>query len=282
MEVLFSPLYSFLQTAVPFEWAQFAFIWRAIGAMMIIAPLCAVLGVHVVNFRMAFFSDAISHSTFAGVALGVLWGLEPSITLIGFGILAGLSITLVKGRSDLSSDTVISVILSATVALGITVLYAQKETRNLEAYLYGTVLAINDGELLLLLLIGSLVFIVMGIWFNRLLLISLNHHLAASRGISVRWLEYGFSLILAIVVTFSIRAIGLFLVTAMLVVPAATARNLAKGMSSLFWVAMILALISGISGILLSFYLNAPAGATTILIGCFFFLCSWLLGRRAY
>lgn len=282
MEVLFSPLYSFLQTAVPFEWAQFAFIWRAIGAMMIIAPLCAVLGVHVVNFRMAFFSDAISHSTFAGVALGVLWGLDPSITLIGFGILAGLSITLVKGRSDLSSDTVISVILSATVALGITVLYAQKETRNLEAYLYGTVLAINDGELLLLLLIGSLVFIVMGIWFNRLLLISLNHHLAASRGISVRWLEYGFSLILAIVVTFSIRAIGLFLVTAMLVVPAATARNLAKGMSSLFWVAMILALISGISGILLSFYLNAPAGATTILIGCFFFLCSWLLGRRAY
>lgn len=282
MEALFSPLYSFLQAAIPFEWAQFAFIWRAIGAMMIIAPLCAVLGVHVVNFRMAFFSDAISHSTFAGVALGVLWGLEPSITLIGFGILAGLSITLVKGRSDLSSDTVISVILSATVALGITVLYAQKETRNLEAYLYGTVLAINDGELLLLLLIGSLVFIVMGIWFNRLLLISLNHHLAASRGISVRWLEYGFSLILAIVVTFSIRAIGLFLVTAMLVVPAATARNLAKGMSSLFWVAMILALISGISGILLSFYLNAPAGATTILIGCFFFLCSWLLGRRAY
>ncbi|MBI5606847.1 MAG: metal ABC transporter permease [Deltaproteobacteria bacterium] len=282
MEALFSPLYSFLQTAVPFEWAQFAFIWRAIGAMMIIAPLCAVLGVHVVNFRMAFFSDAISHSTFAGVALGVLWGVEPSITLIGFGILAGLSITLVKGRSDLSSDTVISVILSATVALGITVLYAQKETRNLEAYLYGTVLAINDGELLLLLLIGSLVFIVMGIWFNRLFLISLNHHLAASRGISVRWLEYGFSLILAIVVTFSIRAIGLFLVTAMLVVPAATARNLAKGMSSLFWVAMILALISGISGILLSFYLNAPAGATTILIGCFFFLCSWLLGRRTY
>ncbi len=250
--------------------------------MIIIAPLCAVLGVHVVNFRMAFFSDAISHSTFAGVALGVLWGVEPSITLIGFGVLAGLSITLVKGRSDLSSDTVISVILSATVALGITVLYAQKETRNLEAYLYGTVLAINDGELLLLLLIGTLVFIVMGIWFNRLFLISLNHHLAASRGISVRWLEYGFSLILAIVVTFSIRAIGLFLVTAMLVVPAATARNLAKGMSSLFWVAMILALIAGISGILLSFYLNAPAGATTILIGCFFFLCSWLLGRRAY
>lgn len=281
MEALFQPVYSFLQMAVPFEWAQFAFVWRALFAMVIIAPLCAVLGVHVVNFRMAFFSDAISHSTFTGVALGVLWGVDPSLTLVGFGVLAGLSITLVKDRSDLSSDTVISVILSATVALGITVLYAQKETRNLEAYLYGAVLAITDQELLFLLLIGMMVFIVMGVLFNRLFLISLNNHLAASRGVPVRVLEYGFSLVLAVVVTFSIRAIGLFLVTAMLVVPAATARNLAKGMSSLFWVAMIGAWISGILGILTSFYLNTPAGATTILIGCFFFLFSWLMGSRS-
>lgn len=279
MDPFFQSFYSFLQTATPFEWARFDFVWRAIGAMLIIAPLCAVLGVHVVNFRMAFFSDAISHSTFAGVALGVLFGVNPSITLISFGILAGLSITLFKGRSDLSSDTVISVILSATVALGITVLYAQKETRNLETYLYGTVLAISGWELFILLMIGILVFIIMGFLFNQLFLISLNPHLAASRGIPVTILEYGFALILAVVVTFSIRAIGLFLVTAMLVVPAATARNLAAGMSSLFWLAMICALTSGIAGILFSFYWDTPAGASTVLIGCLLFLISWLKVR---
>jgi zinc transport system permease protein len=276
MEAFFQPIYSFLQTWVPFDWAQFTFIWRAIGAMLIIAPLCAVLGVHVVNFRMAFFSDAISHSTFAGVALGVLWGLNPMVTLVGFGILAGLSITLVKDRSDLSSDTVISVILSATVAIGITVLYAQKETRNLETYLYGSILAVSELELFLLLLVGILIFWVMVPLFNRLLLISLNHHLAASRGIPVRLLEYGFSLILAVMVTFSIQVIGLFLVTAMLVVPAATARNLAGSMFGLFWVAVVCSLTAGIAGILLSFYLNAPVGAATILIGCIFFLFSWI------
>jgi zinc transport system permease protein len=279
MESIFQSMFVFLQTTIPFEWAQFDFIWRAIGAMLIISPLCAALGVHVVNFRMAFFSDAISHSTFAGVALGVLFGVDPSITLIGFGILAGLSITLFKGRSDLSADTVISVILSATVALGITVLYAQKETRNLEAYLYGTVLAISDWELLFLLILGVLVFILMAFWFNRLFLISLNPQLAASRGIPVTLFEYGFAIILAVVVTFSIRAIGLFLVTAMLVVPAATARNLAVGMSSLFWLAMICALISGLAGILLSFYWDTPAGASTIIISCLFFLFSWLRAR---
>jgi zinc transport system permease protein len=276
MEAFFQPTYSFLQTWVPFDWAQFAFIWRAIGAMLIIAPLCAVLGVHVVNFRMAFFSDAISHSTFAGVALGVLWGLNPMFTLVGFGILTGLSITLVKDRSDLSSDTVISVILSATVAIGITVLYAQKETRNLETYLYGSILAVSELKLVLLLVVGILIFLVMIPLFNRLLLISLNHHLAASRGVPVRVLEYVFSLILAVMVTFSIQVIGLFLVTAMLVVPAATARNLAGSMSGLFWVAVISSLTAGIAGILLSFYLNAPVGAATILIGCIFFLFSWI------
>jgi zinc transport system permease protein len=280
METLFQPIYNFLQIWVPFEWAQYAFVWRAMAAMLIIAPLCAALGVHVVNFRMAFFSDAISHSTFAGVALGVLWGINPLATLIGFGILSGLSITLIRDRSDLSSDTVISVILSATVAIGITVLYAQKETRNLESYLYGAVLAISDKELLLLLVLGILVFVRTGFWFNRLFLISLNKNLAASRGISVRALEYGFSVMLAVVVTFSIRAIGLFLVTAMLVVPSATARNLARGISSLFWTALICALISGIAGILLSFYWDAPAGATTILIGCVLFFFSWLQVRR--
>jgi len=280
MENCLLPLYNLLQTWVPFEWAQYAFVWRAMAAMVIIAPLCAALGVHVVNFRMAFFSDAISHSTFAGVALGVMWGIDPLVTLVGFGVLSGLSITLVRNRSDLSSDTVISVILSATVAIGITVLYAQKETRNLESYLYGAVLAISDNELMLLLALGILVFVLMGFLFNRLFLISLNKNLAASRGISVKLLEYTFSVVLAVIVTFSIRAIGLFLVTAMLVVPSATARNLARGISSLFWTALICALISGVGGILLSFYLDAPAGATTILIGCLLFFLSWLRAHR--
>lgn len=279
MDTLFSPTSPLLQALAPFEWAQFAFIWRAMLAMLVIAPLCAVLGVHVVNFRMAFFSDAISHSTFTGVALGVLLGIQPLYTLIGFGIVAGLSINLIKSRSELSSDTVISVILSASVALGITLLYAQKETRNLEGYLYGAILAISDGELLILYLLGAFVFAALALFFNQLILLSLNRDLAASRGIRIQSLEYGFALILALVVTFSIRAVGLFLVTAMLVVPAATARNLARNLASLFWTTIFCAWLAGFSGVILSFYLDSPAGATTILISCILFLLSWLKNR---
>lgn len=282
MDAFFSSMYASLSWAIPFEWAQFTFMWRALLAMAVIAPLCAAIGVHVVNFRMAFFSDAISHSTFAGVALGLLFGVEPFWGVIGLGIAAGLGITLLKGRSDLSSDTIISVILSALVALGITLLQVQRETRSFEAYLYGAVLALSDRELILLYGVGTAIFLLVGRWFNRLILISLNPNLAASRGIAARKLEYLFAVVLALVVTFSLRAVGLFMVTALLVIPAATARNLAEGIRSLFWIAVLTATLAGLIGILLSFYLDTPAGATIILISSLLFLLSWLrlrLGR---
>jgi zinc transport system permease protein len=272
----FSSVYATLAATLPCEWAQFAFMWRAVLAILVIAPLCALMGVHVVNFRMAFFSDAISHSTFAGVALGLLFGLTPFYAVIGLGVLAGISITLLKSRSELSSDTITSVILSALMALGITLLHVQKETRGFDAYLYGAVLALTDQELLALYLVGTVVFILIARWFNRLILISLNADLAASRGIPARRTEYLFAVLLALVVTFSLRAVGLFMVTALLVIPAATARNLAGGVRGLFWIAVITALAAGLSGILLSFYLDTPAGATIILISCLLFLLSWI------
>jgi zinc transport system permease protein len=276
MEPFFASFYATLSSAVSLEWAQFAFMWRALLAMAVIAPLCAVMGVHVVNFRMAFFSDAISHSTFAGVALGILFGLDPLYAVVGLGVLAGLFITLLKKRSDLSSDTIISVILSALVATGIALLYVRQETRNFEVYLYGAILALTDRELIVLFLAGVSIFFLMGSWFNRLILISLNENLAASRGTPAGRTEYLFAVLLALVVTFSLRAVGLFMVTALLVIPAATARNLAKGIGSLFWIAVGAASISGLSGILASFYLDTPAGATIILISSFFFLLSWI------
>jgi zinc transport system permease protein len=276
MESFFSSFYAALSSLVPLEWAQFAFMWRALLAMAVIAPLCAVMGVHVVNFRMAFFSDAISHSTFAGVALGILLGLEPLYSVVGLGVLAGLFITLLKKRSELSSDTIISVILSGLVATGIALLYVRQETRNFEAYLYGAILALTDQELIILFLAGGSIFFLMGLWFNRLILISLNMNLAASRGTPAGRTEYLFAVLLALVVTFSLRAVGLFMVTALLVIPAATARNLAKSISSLFWIAVVAACFSGLLGILLSFYLDTPAGATIILISSMLFLLSWI------
>jgi len=281
-----SPLYAFLAHLLPFAWAQPLFMQRALLATLLLTPMCAGMGVLVVSHRMAFFSDAISHSAFTGIALGLLLGIDPRLSLVLFGLLVGLAITRMKRSSPLSTDTVISVFFSAAVALGVVLISARKGlTRNLQSFLYGDILAISDGELALYLALFVFVALFLAWAYNRLMLIALSERFAATRGIPNAAYEYTFALLLALVVTVSIRAVGLLLVTALLVVPAATARNLAKSAGGLFWFAILASLISGIGGLIASFYWDSATGATIILGSVvLFFLThvySLLIRRRA-
>ena len=271
-------LYSFMDLILPFAWANDLFMKRALLAVALVAPMCAAMGVMVVNFRMAFFSDAISHSAFTGVALGVLFGIDPLYTLIGFGIVVGLAIISVRRWSSLSVDTVIGVFFSFAVALGIVIISARKSlTRDLQSYLYGDVLAVTDGEILGMALIFLAAFLFLGFWFNSLFLSGINERLAKAQGVRVKALEYAYALLLALVVTLSIRVIGLLLVTAMLVVPAAAGRNLAGSIRAMFWWAVGIGLASGALGLVASFYWDSATGATIILIASAFFLASQLV-----
>src|SRR5450759_1870388 len=127
---------------LPFAFAEPAFMKRALLALLLTAPAAAALGVPLVQHRMAFFSDAIGHSAFTGVALGVLLGVSPSWTMVAIVAVAS---TLVKGRTELSSDTVIGVFFSTVVALGIAIISREKGlTRNLQAFLYGDPLAVQE------------------------------------------------------------------------------------------------------------------------------------------
>ena len=153
---------------LPFEWAQQTFMVRALIECMLLAPACAVMGVKVVNFRMAFFSDAISHSAFAGVAIGLLLNdfftrpgsdpFFPRLSLIGFGLLVGLGIAMVRRRTTLSNDTVIGVFFSAVVALGIAIVTSSgSRTADFQRYLYGDILALDAMDLALTALLAGVV-----------------------------------------------------------------------------------------------------------------------------
>jgi zinc transport system permease protein len=251
MSTILSPLYALLTHLLPFPWAQPLFMQRALLATLMLTPMCAGMGVLVVSHRMAFFSDAISHSAFTGVALGLLLGIDPRLSLVLFGLVVGLAITRMKRGSPLSTDTVISVFFSAAVALGVVLISARRGlTRNLQSFLYGDVLAVSDGELLLYLALFVFVALFLAWAYNRLMLIGVNERFAATRGINNAAYEYTFALLLSLVVTMSIRAVGLLLVTALLVVPAATARNLARSAGGMFWFAIIASLLSGIGGLI--------------------------------
>ncbi len=275
---MLEPLYNFMDLFLHVSWLEPQFMKRALLSLLFIAPACAAMGVLVVNFRMAFFSDAVSHSAFTGVALGVLFGINPMITLILLGILVGFGVTRIKERSELPTDTIIGVFFSLGVALGIVIISARRAlSRTLDAFLYGNVLAVTDGEVVLMsaLLVAVILFLAFG--YNRLFLIGINEALARTGGVRVKLHNYAFAAMLALVVTVAIRIVGILLVTAMLIVPGACARNLARSAGGMFWYAVAVGLISSLLGLAVSFEFNTATGAMVILISGALFILTYPL-----
>ncbi len=272
-----SCLYQFLGAMLPFEFMQTGFMQQALLALLLLAPMAAVMGVQVVNFRMAFFSDAISHSAFAGVALGLIFSINPQLTMPIFGLMVGLGIVAVQRNTKLSSDTIIGVFFSAVIAFGLAVVSRDRSVaRDLQRFLYGDILTITDGEILWLLILFA---VLMGYQFwayNRLLYIGLNATLAKAHRVQVAVHQYAFAGLLSVIVMFSVWAVGVLLVTALFIVPAATARNFARSAGGMFWWSLIVSSTSALAGLLLSAqdWARTATGATIVLVACFWFLLS--------
>jgi len=275
---VFNAIFSFMNTTFPFEPFSMYFMKRALLGILLLAPLCAAMGVQVVNFGMAFFSDAISHSAFTGVALGLLLSVDPSITMIIFGLVLGLAITQVRHESDFSTDTVVGVFFSGTVALGIVIISAQKGlVRNLQSYLYGDILTLSNMDIAWLAVSCVVIGCFLVVSYNKLIMSGMHRSLAHSRGVAVKRYDFMFAMFLAFVVMLAVRAVGLLLVTAMLIVPAAAGRNLANNLCKMFWFAIGISIVSGVVGLVMSYYLDSAAGASIILVSCMFFLFTQLV-----
>ena len=262
---------------LPFECLQLRFMQEAFLGILLCAPLAAAAGVQVVNFRMSFFSDAIGHSAFAGVALGLLCSISPGITMPLLALLIGLGIMFLKRRSSLSSDTVIGVLFSAVVALGLALASRNPNmARDMQMFLYGDILTISNTEILTLFLLSVVFYIFEAFSFNRMIAIGINPQLARTHRVHVAVYEYLHVGLLALVVIFSVKAVGVLLVTALLIVPAAAARNLSHSSGRMFWISIVIGLVSGIAGLLISAqdWAGTAAGAAIVLTACMIFLLS--------
>jgi zinc transport system permease protein len=267
-------LYDLAATLVPAEAMRARFMQQALVELVLLAPMCAVMGVHVVNFRMAFFSDAISHSAFTGVALGLLLGADARLTMIGFALAVGLAIVAVSRKTLLSIDTVIGVFFSAVIAFGLAVVSRDRSVaRNLQMFLYGDILTIGDAEIGLTAALFAVLMIFQTVGFNHLLYVGVNPSLASAHKVPTRTFQYLFAALLSLVVIVSVWAVGVFLVTAMLIVPAAAARNLARSASGMFWWALAGALASAVIGLIVSAqpWAHTATGATIVLVASAWF-----------
>ena len=269
---------------LPFEWAQpgsMFFMKNALLAVLAITPLFGILSTMVVHSRMSFFSDALGHSAFTGMAIGALFGFhEPTWAAVVFAILFALLFNLVKRRSALASDTVIGVFSSTAVALGIflSTLGGRSFTR-FNSLLIGDILSVEPSKIGVLALILLAVVLLWLASFNQLMLSAVHPALADSRGVQVFWQETVFSMAIAVVVTLSMTWVGLLVINSLLVLPAAAARNVARNMRQYHLFSLLGAVLAGIAGLMTSYYVGGSAGAAITLYLAVWFALTFL-GRK--
>lgn len=274
-------IYRFLETVLPFSWIQYDFMKNAFLAVLILTPLFGMLGTLIVNNRMAFFSDALGHSALTGMGIGVLLGVaDTSLAMALFGVCFALLLNWIKRRNSISGDTVISVFSSLSTAAGMVILSRGGSFSKYSGLLVGDILSITPREILLLLgiLAGMLVF-----WclcFNQLHEISINASLARSRGIRVGLYENALAVLLALIVMCSIRWVGILIINALLILPAASARNLASNEREYHLFSVLTAVFSGVSGLVFSYYNDVAAGPTIVVVAAVIFFATLILKPR--
>lgn len=254
---------------------NYVFMQNALIAILIITPLLAMIGTIIVNNKMAFFSDAIGHSTLTAIAFGVLFGIGYSNYVVAiFSSILAVIITILKIKQNSNTENIISIVSSVAVALGIVILSINGGFAKYTNYIIGDILSVTHTDITLMAITLIIVSIIMYYIYNKLILISFNQTLAKSRGASPAIYEIIYAIIVATVVSFAIKWVGVLVINSLIVIPCATAKNYAKNFTSYMTYSIIISLISGILGLVLSYYFDASTGATIVLINGLFYLLS--------
>ncbi len=266
---------------LPLEMLHWEFMQNAFLAILLMAPLFGLMSTMIVSGRMSFFSDALGHSAFTGIAIGCICGVTaPTWVAVIFSVIFALLFSFVRSKSNQTADTLIGVFSSTAVALGIFIATLGGDSfTKYNKYLIGDVLSVTGAEigmLALLLLTVMIFWIVSG---NRLSLTAIHPQLASSRGIPTGWTQTVFTVLIAVVVTLSISWVGLLILNSLLILPGASSRNVAKNLKQYHIFSIGFALIAGIAGLCLSYYLGSSSGAAISLVLAVIFTVTFLFRK---
>ena len=261
----------------------YPFFDRALLASALVGVVCAIVGTYVVLRGIAFIGDAIAHASFPGVVVAYLLGVPFYLGAAVAAVSTALAIGWVTKRGGLRQDTVIGVLFAGTFALGVFLFSTiQGYVADLFSFLFGNVLAIGPADLVALVILGSIVIVIVGILWKELLYATFDPLGAAASGIKVDGLEYLFLALVALTIVVSIQAVGIILVVAMLITPAATAQLLTVRFTRLMGVAAVVGIVSSVIGLYLSYWLDVASGATIVLVQTTMFLAALALGPRGF
>jgi zinc transport system permease protein len=252
----------------------------ALLAVILITPILGLIGTMVVHNKMAYFSDALSHCLLTGAALGMIVNFENSIisTLI-FSVIFAIGISWILESEKSSVDTVIGVFSSAGFALGVVLLSFGGGFEKLSGFLIGDILSVSYKEIKIIAILFIIVILFWFLLFNKIIIADLNSDLATSKQINVKIYKKSFFILIALIVAISVKLVGTLIINSLLTLPAAAARNIARGLREYHILTVFFSLISGVMGLIISFYMGTSAGAIIVLFAVFIFIFTFILNH---
>ncbi|WP_440250108.1 metal ABC transporter permease [Clostridium sp.] len=278
---MFDTLYNAIDLILPFQWLSHTFMKNAFIAIIIITPLFGLLSTMVVSNKMSFFADSLGHGAFTGIAVGILLGgIDPMWGATLFSICFAIAITIIKNKGTSSTDTIIGVFSSTSIALGLVLMSFSSSLSKFSSYLVGDLLSISQNQIILLIFVFIAIIVLWSLIFNKLLVTSLNTSLANSRGMNTLLIEIIFTCTIAVIVTITIRWVGLLIINSLLVLPAAASRNISRNIRQYHLFSILIAIFSGIVGLIISYYLNTVTGATIVLVASVIFFITLFIRHK--
>lgn len=262
------------------EWLTYSFMRYALLSLVLLSIIFGLLGSLIIDKRMAFFADAYGHSTFTGIAAGTLLGISPTLSMLCFTILFALGINYIKSKNIFSQDTIIGVFAAFASALGLVLLSIEGGFFKYSSFLVGDILTIQPVNILTIAICTLVVIITWLVCFNKFLALSCNKSIAQSKGIKFYLYENIFTVLVACVVVLSIRIVGILLISALIILPAAASKNLASNIREAHLYSIIIAELSSIIGLILSYYIKAASGPVIALVSSSMFFITLLLAKK--
>lgn len=260
---------------------QFAFMQRALMALVIVSIVSSVIGAFVVLKGLAFIGDAVAHASFAGVAAAFVMGASIYIGAVVAGVLTALAIAFVSRRARLSFDTSIGIIFVGAFALGIVIISRENRyTVDLFSFIFGSILGVGRDDLLLIAVVGLIVVGLIAIFYKELLYTSYDATMAAASGIPVALMQYGLLALLALSAVVALKVVGIVLVVAMLVTPAATASLLVRRVPLVMLLGALVGIVASTVGLYISYYAEVASGASVVLVATALFSLALVFAPR--
>ena len=259
---------------------EFDFMRNAFMAGVVVSVLCPIIGLFIVLRRNSMIGDTLSHSSFAGVAIGLVLGMNPIISAFLFTTICAVIIEFLRGYYKKYAELVMSIVLTLSLGIAIILISTGKANANVNSYLFGSILTVSKSDLLIIATAGIICLLILKVIYNKLIYITFDEEGAKTAGINVKFINYLFTILVGATISLSIRIMGILVISSIIVVPVATSMQLKKNFNKTLILSVLFGLIDILLGLVLSYYFNSAPGGTIALTSVIVLVITLLLKRN--